>query len=413
VIEVEGLTKVYGGSKGAKALDGVSFTVPKQGIFGFLGPNGAGKTTTIRILSTVLAPTAGTIRIDGHDLREDPLAVKEKLGLMPDEVLFYPTLTGEQHLLYYASFYGIPRAEAKARATKYLDQFGLGDARTKKVKAYSHGMKKRLALAQCLLHDPEVLIMDEPANGLDPQGMRYFRDLIRFLNKEGKTIFLSSHMLAEVEQLCERVGIIDRGRMVAVDAIQTLSARLTSGAPIVLHVAAGGVTDDIVRALAAIPGVEGVDGRRLRGEQGPRPGGSTATRAAGGAAEPRGPVPHAHPGERAVTLPPFLRGAPTIARQEFLGNLKSVRMIIMVSLLSLTVVGGAYGLSAGTGGFSNLPSLVLWTHPSFAPNGSHVAVAWLSDPFGAPLTNRQVEFSEQMDGAALGRVRTDGDGFAR
>ena len=226
MIEVEGLTKVYGGSKGAKALDGVSFTVPKQGIFGFLGPNGAGKTTTIRILSTVLAPTAGTIRIDGHDLREDPLAVKEKLGLMPDEVLFYPTLTGEQHLLYYASFYGIPQAEAKARATKYLDQFGLGDARTKKVKAYSHGMKKRLALAQCLLHDPEVLIMDEPANGLDPQGMRYFRDLIRFLNKEGKTIFLSSHMLAEVEQLCERVGIIDRGRMVAVDAIQTLSARL-------------------------------------------------------------------------------------------------------------------------------------------------------------------------------------------
>jgi ABC-2 type transport system ATP-binding protein len=259
VIEVEGLTKVYGGSKGAKALDGVSFTVPKQGIFGFLGPNGAGKTTTIRILSTVLAPTAGTIRIDGHDLREDPLAVKEKIGLMPDEVLFYPTLTGEQHLLYYASFYGIPRAEAKARATKYLDQFGLGDARTKKVKAYSHGMKKRLALAQCLLHDPEVLIMDEPANGLDPQGMRYFRELIRFLNKEGKTIFLSSHMLAEVEQLCERVGIIDRGRMVAVDAIQTLSARLTSGAPIVLHVAAGGVTDDIVRALAAIPGVEGVE----------------------------------------------------------------------------------------------------------------------------------------------------------
>ena len=257
MIEVEGLTKVYTGSRGAKALDGVSFTVPKQGIFGFLGPNGAGKTTTIRILATVLAPTAGRIRIDGHDLHDDPLAVKEKLGLMPDEVLFYPTLTGRQHLLYYASFYGIPRAEAKARATKYLDQFGLAEARDKKVKAYSHGMKKRLALAQCLLHDPEVLIMDEPANGLDPQGMRYFRELIRFLNKEGKTIFLSSHMLSEVEQLCERVGIIDRGRMVAVDAIQALSARLTSGAPTVLHVVAGGVTDEMVRALAAIPGVEG------------------------------------------------------------------------------------------------------------------------------------------------------------
>jgi len=258
LIEVEGLVKSYG-RRSVRALDDVSFTVPRGDIFGFLGPNGAGKTTTIRILSTVLDPTAGTIRIDGHDLGDDPLAVKERLGLMPDEVSFYPTLTGEQHLLYYASFHKIPRAEARKRARESLERFGLGDSGRKKLKAYSHGMKKRLALAQCLLHDPEVIIMDEPANGLDPQGMRYFRDLIRSLNQEGKTVFLSSHLLSEVEQLCRRVGIIDRGRMVAMDSIANLMARLAAGAPTILHVAATEVTDAALAALQEIQGVTKVE----------------------------------------------------------------------------------------------------------------------------------------------------------
>ena len=257
VIEVEGLVKSYGRGT-VRALDDVTFTVPKGDIFGFLGPNGAGKTTTIRILSTVLDPSSGTIRIDGHDLAEDPLAVKERLGLMPDEVAFYPTLTGEQHLRYYASFHKIPRADARKRAKDYLERFGIGDAAGKKLKAYSHGMKKRLALAQCLLHDPQVIIMDEPANGLDPQGMRYFRDLIRSLNRDGKTIFLSSHLLSEVEQLCKRVGIIDRGHMVAVDSIANLMARLAAGTPTILHVVATDVSDAALAALQEVPGVTSV-----------------------------------------------------------------------------------------------------------------------------------------------------------
>ena len=247
--------KVYRGSRGTRALDGVSFTVPKGDIFGFLGPNGAGKTTTIRILATVLEPTAGTVRIAGHDLRAEPMAVKERIGLMPDEVEFYPALTAMDHLSYYASFYGIPRRDAKRRARELLDRLGIGDVATKKVKTYSHGMRKRLALAQCLLHDPEILIMDEPASGLDPQGMRYFRELIRSLNGQGKTILLSSHLLYEVEQLCEHVGIIDRGRMVAVDSISNLSARLSAGAPTIINVTAEGVTDAALAALGAIPGV--------------------------------------------------------------------------------------------------------------------------------------------------------------
>src|SRR6267143_2797077 len=217
--------------------------------------NGAGKTTTIRILATVLTPTAGTVRIAGHDIRADSMEVKERIGVMPDEVSFYPTLTGLAHLQYYASFYGIRRANAKRRAEELLAQVGIGDVAEKKVKTYSHGMKKRLALAQSLLHDPDCIIMDEPASGLDPQGMRYFRDLIRFLNEKGKTIFLSSHLLSEVEQLCEHVGIIDRGRIVAADSIENLSSRLSMGAPIVLRVTADGVTDDAIAAVSKVPGV--------------------------------------------------------------------------------------------------------------------------------------------------------------
>ncbi len=258
MIEVEGLTKVYGGSRGVRALDNVSFTVPEKSVFGFLGPNGAGKTTTIRILGTVMESTAGTVRVDGHDVRKAPMAVKEKIGLMPDEVLYYPTLTGLQHLVYYASFYGIRRAEAKKKSRDLLERLGLGGTENKKVRAYSHGMRKRLSLAQCLLHDPQVMIMDEPASGLDPLGMRSYRDLIRSLVAEGKTILLSSHMLYEVEQLCERVGIIDRGKIVAVDTIANLSARLYAGTPVVLHVTATGVTDAALQAVAAIPGITGV-----------------------------------------------------------------------------------------------------------------------------------------------------------
>lgn len=247
--------KVYGRRRGIRALDGVSFTVAKGDVFGFLGPNGAGKTTTIRILATILEPTEGSVRIDGVDLHEEPLALKSHLGLVPDEVAFYPTLTGLSHLLYYAAFFGIPRQDAKRRAKDLLDQLAIGDVALKKVKTYSHGMRKRLAIAQSLMHDPELLIMDEPASGLDPQGLRHFRELIRSLNAGGKTIFLSSHLLSEVEQLCEHVGIIDRGRMVAVDSISNLSARLSIGEPTVIHITAEGVTDVALGALAALPGV--------------------------------------------------------------------------------------------------------------------------------------------------------------
>lgn len=255
VIEVQDVVKVYRGGNGTRALDGVSFEVPSGGIFGFLGPNGAGKTTTIRILGTILEPTEGTVRIGGADLREEPLRIKSRLGLMPDEVAFFPTLTGMDHLVYYASFYRISRPEARCRARELLDELAMGDAASKKVRSYSHGMKKRLAIAQCLMHDPDVLIMDEPANGLDPEGMRFFRDLLRSLHASGKTIFLSSHLLHEVEQLCDRVGIINHGCMMAVDSISNLAAGPASNLPDLIHVSADGLTDSAVEAILAIPGV--------------------------------------------------------------------------------------------------------------------------------------------------------------
>ena len=257
MIEVRGLTKIYTRARGngAKALDGVTFEGPDKSIFGFRGPNGAGKTATIRILATILEPTAGTATVEGHAVRSEPRAVKTSIGYMPEVPGYYPTMTADQHLDYWGAFYHMPRAERKARTEELLDLVGLGEERAKKVKAYSHGMLKRLGLAQALLHDPHVLILDEPAGGLDPYGIIFFRNLVKELNKQGKTIFLSSHILSEVEKTCDRVAIIDAGRIVV------------SGTPRELKNAAGGghlllTTPDQQRAaslLAGFPGVTGVE----------------------------------------------------------------------------------------------------------------------------------------------------------
>jgi len=228
MIDIDGLTKVYAHRRGdgTKALDGVTFDVPDRSIFGFLGPNGAGKTTTIRILATILPPTAGSATVQGHDIRADPLKVKASIGYLPEYPGFYPTMTAEQHLDYWGQFYRMPRAERRRRAKELLDLVGLGDERTKKAKVYSHGMHKRLALAQALLHDPPVLVLDEPAGGLDPYGIIFFRNLMRQLNREGKTVFLSSHILGEVQQTCTHVGIIHKGRIVAVGTREQIQAKM-------------------------------------------------------------------------------------------------------------------------------------------------------------------------------------------
>ena len=259
MIEVQGLTKVYTRARGngARALDGATFTVPEKSVFGFLGPNGAGKTTTIRILATVLEPTEGTATVQGHDVRTEPLAVKVAIGYMPEFPGYYPTMTAEQHLDYWGQFYHMPKEERRTRGRELLDLVGLGDERTKKVKAYSHGMLKRLGLAQALLHDPPVLILDEPAGGLDPYGIIFFRNLMKDLHRQGKTILLSSHILSEVAQTCTHVGVINKGKIVAVDTTEALQSRIGGGAVRCL-IEAPDVPDAALRGLLDIRHVKDV-----------------------------------------------------------------------------------------------------------------------------------------------------------
>ena len=259
MIEVRGLTKVYTRTRGdgAKALDGATFTVPDRSVFGFLGPNGAGKTTTIRILATILEPTQGTATIEGHDIRSEPLAVKIAIGYMPEYPGYYPTMTAEEHLDYWGRFYRMSREERAKRGKELLGLVGLGEERTKKVKAYSHGMLKRLGLAQALLHDPPVLILDEPAGGLDPYGIIFFRKLVKDLNREGKTILLSSHILSEVAQSCSHVGVIDTGKIVAVDTTEALLSRVGGGGVRCL-IEAPNVPDAALRGLLDISHVKDV-----------------------------------------------------------------------------------------------------------------------------------------------------------
>ena len=198
-------------------------------MFGYLGPNGAGKTTTIKMLTTVIPPTSGTARVAGYDILKEPLNVKRHIGLMPENAGFNETLSGYKVLMYYGEFYGFPRRERRRRARSLLEEVGLGDAADRKVKGYSHGMRKRLGLAVALFHEPELLILDEPTSGLDPQGTYEFRNRIRSLNREGITIFLSSHLLPEVEHMCTEVGIIFQGRIVDTGTIKDLQKKLEEG----------------------------------------------------------------------------------------------------------------------------------------------------------------------------------------
>ncbi len=260
MIEVRGLTKVYSPTRrdGAKALDDVTFSVPDKSIFGFLGPNGAGKTTAIRILATILTPTEGTATVDGHDVARDPLAVQRVIGYMPELPGYYPTMTAEQHLDYWGRFYRMPRVERRARAEELLELVGLGDERAKRAKAYSHGMLKRLGLAQALLHNPSVLILDEPAGGLDPHGTIFFRNLVKQLQRDGKTIFLSSHILSEVAQMCTHVGVIHKGRIVAADTMAAIQSRIGGSGLVRALVEASSVPDAVMRGLLEIAHVKDV-----------------------------------------------------------------------------------------------------------------------------------------------------------
>jgi ABC-2 type transport system ATP-binding protein len=226
LIAVEQLGKRYGRQV---AVSDVSFNVPKGEIFGFVGPNGAGKTTTIRVLATLTPADRGRATIAGIPVGEDPGAVRALVGYMPDFFGVYDRLTSEEYLEFYAACHGVPRSRRRRVASELLELVDLGDRRDAQVDTLSRGMKQRLCLARALVHDPSVLLLDEPASGLDPRARVEMRELIQELRRMGKTILVSSHILPELEELCTWVGFIDHGRMVACGPTAEIRGRVVTG----------------------------------------------------------------------------------------------------------------------------------------------------------------------------------------
>jgi ABC-2 type transport system ATP-binding protein len=218
-IAVRDLRKVYGAHA---AVDGLTLTVPRGCFFGFLGPNGAGKTTTIRMLMGLAPPTSGEIEILGFRMPEGELEIKQRIGLVPDESLLFDQLTGAEFIEFVGRMYGLARAVARERTAELLDLFELGDTGSKLISEYSKGMRKRLAMAAALIHRPELFLMDEPFEGVDAVGARLMKDILLEQVRRGATIFLTSHVLEVVERLCDRVAIINEGRLLACDTMANL-----------------------------------------------------------------------------------------------------------------------------------------------------------------------------------------------
>jgi ABC-2 type transport system ATP-binding protein len=220
-IEITELRKVYGAKP---AVDGLTLTVERGTFFGFLGPNGAGKTTTIRMLMGLAPPNSGSMRVLGHALPAEAQAVKAKIGLVPDESLLFDHLTGGEFIEFVGRVYGLGRDVSRQRAQELLQLFELDTAGRKLIHEYSKGMRKRVAMAAALIHRPELFLLDEPFEGVDAVGARLMKDILNDQVRRGATIFLTSHVLEVVERLCDRIAIINRGRIVAEGSIDELRA---------------------------------------------------------------------------------------------------------------------------------------------------------------------------------------------
>lgn len=233
IIELVDLTKKYGSFT---AVDQLSLSIPKGEIFGLLGPNGAGKSTTILMMLGLTEPTSGSVHVCGINSTTNPMEVKKRVGYLPEDVGFYDDLTGLENLMYTARLNRMSGKVAAEKSKKLLNRVGLGDNITKKAGKYSRGMRQRLGLADVLIKNPEVVILDEPTLGIDPTGVRDFLDLIVRLSKEeGITVLISSHHLHQIQQICDRVGLFIRGKLIAEGDIQTLSQNIFSHEPYVIQ----------------------------------------------------------------------------------------------------------------------------------------------------------------------------------
>ena len=221
MLSIDNLTKAYRGSK-VKAVDDLCLEVQRGEIFGFLGPNGAGKTTTIKCVVGLLKPDRGTITVDGVNAWARPLAAKRRIGFVPDKPDLYDKLTGREYLSFVADVFEVPAAERRHRTERLLDMFSLTDAVGDLVQSYSHGMRQKLAVTAALLHSPKLFILDEPMSGLDPKSSHLFKDMMRQHCDQGGSVFFSTHVLEVAERLCDRIGIINRGQLVAIGTMDEL-----------------------------------------------------------------------------------------------------------------------------------------------------------------------------------------------
>ena len=221
LIETQALVKRYGDKL---AVNNVSFEVQAGEVFGFLGPNGAGKTTTIKMIVGLLQPTSGLIRVAGYDVQTQPLLAKAASGYVPDTPNLYAKLTGRELLRFVGDLYSLDRQRLASRTEELLRVLDLNEAADQTIDSYSHGMQQKASLAAALMHDPKVLVLDEPTVGLDPKSARLIKDILRQMAERGTAVFLSTHILEIAERMCDRIGIIDKGELVAVGTMNELRA---------------------------------------------------------------------------------------------------------------------------------------------------------------------------------------------
>jgi ABC-2 type transport system ATP-binding protein len=265
MIQVEGLSKRYARHV---AVNNISFSVEKGDIVGFLGPNGAGKTTTMRILTCFMPPTEGKATVAGFDVFEQPHEVKKHIGYLPEAPPLYPEMSVEDYLTFVARLKNVPPSEVKSRTEQVMERCAVADSRSRLISKLSKGYRQRVGLAQAIIHNPDVLILDEPTSGLDPKQINETRELIKGLAGE-HTIILSTHILPEVEAVCQKVIIINKGRLVATDSVENLKARAGVGSAIQVQVDTAGEADvaTVRQRLEQVPGVSKVLDRMVSGNR--------------------------------------------------------------------------------------------------------------------------------------------------
>lgn len=252
ILEVHDLAKNFGDFR---AVKGITFDIQEGEIFSLLGPNGAGKTTTIAMLSTLYTPTSGDATIGGHSVTKEPMAVKQVIGVVPQELALYEELTARENLIFWGQMYGLSGRALRGRVDEVLEQIGLMEKAKNRVKTYSGGMKRRVNIGVGLLNKPRLLFMDEPTVGIDPQSRRAILDSVKELNQQGMTVLYTTHYMEEAQELSDRVGIIDHGELIALGTQKELTEKVGETETLILHIGENDNPQALVKALEGVPEV--------------------------------------------------------------------------------------------------------------------------------------------------------------